>query len=220
MSTYDSGKPVYKAGTQSEDDPFKFIMSTPAVDRMGDIVEQDWDLRAFRKNPIALWAHKHDSVIGTWKGVKVVDNALQGTLQLAEKGTSRLIDMLRSLIEQRILRAVSVGFLPHKYEALDEDDPWGGYLLSDNELMECSLVSVPANPEALSLAKGLNCGSDLDRFLLSGVDKEIYVPAVKQLGTPKSSLANIGCPSVSVVQDNVSITRHDTKRISTLDVFK
>lgn len=147
---------IYKAGEQADYDPYDFVMSTDHVDRVGDIVEQDWDLRAFRKNPIALWAHQSDAPIGTWEKVAVRENRLIGRINLAEKGTSDLIDTLRSLIEQRILKAVSVGFLPREMEPLDEDDPWGGYRLANNELMECSLCSIPANPHAISLAKSLD----------------------------------------------------------------
>ena len=139
-------KIVRKIGRQSDADPFEFVLSTNIRDRVGDIVEQDWVLENFLANPIALWRHDDGSPIGTWESLRVKKNQLLGTLELAEKGTSELIDFLRSMIEQRILKAVSVGFHPGKYEALDEDNPWGGLRLSENELLEASLVSVPANP--------------------------------------------------------------------------
>ena len=151
-------KEIFKAGEQSASDPFEFVMSTDSVDRMGDIVEQDWKLAAFRANPVALFSHRSDQPIGVWERVRVEGNKLVGRLKLAEKGTSELIDTLRSLIEQRILRAVSVGFRPGEAEPLDEKAPWNGYRLSKNELFECSLVSVPANAAALSLAKSLDAG--------------------------------------------------------------
>ncbi len=154
-------KQVFKAGTQSATDPYTFVMSTASVDRMGDIVEQDWKLSAFRKNAVALWQHNADQPIGTWENVRVEAGKLMGRLRMAEKGTSDLIDTLRSLIEQRVLKAVSVGFKPGKVEPLDEKDPWGGLRLAANELFECSLVSVPANAEALSVAKSLTHGRSI-----------------------------------------------------------
>lgn len=159
---------IFKAGHQSapgtEYTPYDYIMSSAIVDRVGDIVEQDWDLRAFRANPMALYGHEHSAPIGTWSKVRVVEDQLIGRLSMAEKGTSELIDMVRSLIDQRILRAVSVGFRPRNAEPLDEDNPWGGYRLSGNELLECSVVTVPANPQALSMVKTLR--KDLQKFLL------------------------------------------------------
>jgi HK97 family phage major capsid protein/HK97 family phage prohead protease len=147
---------IYKAGTQSASDPYEFVMSSSARDRVGDIVEQDWSLKDFKRNPIALWMHQSSQPIGVWERVRVEGNKLIGRLKLAEKGTSELIDTLRSLVEQRVLRAVSVGFRAGKAEPLDEKNPWEGYRLSENSLFECSLVSIPANSEALSLAKGLS----------------------------------------------------------------
>lgn len=147
---------IEKTGVQSKEDPFKFVMSTSAVDRMGDIVVQDWDLKAFKSNPIALFNHNSNFPVGTWERVKVVDGKLQGFLKLAMAGTSKIVDEMRSLLEQRILKTVSVGFMAGDAEPLDPKDPWGGAKLSNNSLMECSLVSVPANSQALLATKSLS----------------------------------------------------------------
>ncbi|MGB5567554.1 MAG: phage major capsid protein, partial [Acidimicrobiia bacterium] len=146
-----------KISTKAADaraDPFQFTLSTPTVDRYGDIVRAPWRLSAFRKNPVALWGHdSHALPVGTWEDVKVDDGGnLTGRLKLAARETSEFIGALWSLIEQGVLKAVSVGFIPHEAEPLDEDDPWGGYALSDNELLEVSLVNIPANAEALAVA--------------------------------------------------------------------
>lgn len=149
-------KIVYKVGIQSADDPMEFVMSTNSVDRHGDIVEQSWDLKHFKDNPIALFGHTHSFPIGTWERVRVSGGKLIGKLKLAARGTSDRIDEIRSLVEQRILKAVSVGFIPGEEEALDEDKPWKGLRLMNNQLMECSLVSVPANPDAIATGKALS----------------------------------------------------------------
>ena len=123
-----------------------FVFSTADVDRDGDRVLQKWDLSDFMKNPIALAFHDHTQPIGTWEDVKVVGGMLQGTLKLAEVGTSAFIDSLHKLIDQDILKSVSVGF---RSNSVVEND-FGGYDLSDNYLWECSLVSIPANQNALA----------------------------------------------------------------------
>lgn len=170
---------ILKAGEQSADDPMEFVLSTDEVDRMGDIIVQDgWDLTSFVKNPIALWAHSSARPIGTWADVRVEGTRkkkLIGRLKLAKAGTSRLIDELRSLIEQRVLRAVSVGFQPKAYERIlgKDGNPTGGLRFLAADLMECSLVAVPANPGALSLAKSLDISDDtlIAAFAASGVDQ-------------------------------------------------
>ncbi len=175
-------KIIHKVGEQSAADPYEFVMSTASVDRMGDIVEQDWKLSAFRKNPIALWNHNSGQPIGRWEKVRVEAGKLVGRLKLAEAGTSELIDTLRSLVQQRILKAVSVGFKPGDYEPLDEKDPWGGLRLMKNELFECSLVSVPANAEALSVAKALTGRSIPDVISDETVALDLGRKAAEQLG--------------------------------------
>ena len=123
-----------------------FIFSTPDVDRDGDRVLQKWMLEDFKKNPIALAFHDHTQPIGTWENVKVVNGMLQGDLKLAEVGTSDFINSLHKLVDQNILKSVSVGF---RSNTINEND-FGGYDLSDNYLWECSLVSIPANQNALA----------------------------------------------------------------------
>lgn len=168
-----SDKVVKGLGTQvSKDDPFTFVMSNDSQDRMGDIVKQNWDLKSFTKNNIALWGHNSSEMpVGTWENVKVVGNQLIGQLKFAEKGTSEFIDTLRSLVSQGIIKAVSVGFVSHKQKPINKEQPWEGAYLDDNELFECSLCSIPANAEALIQAtKSLNVSSDV-KNMLSGNTK-------------------------------------------------
>lgn len=56
-----------------------------------------------------------------------------------------------SLLEQRVIRSVSVGFSVQKAEPItDENDKrTGGYRFLKSTLLEVSAVSVPANSEAL-----------------------------------------------------------------------
>lgn len=139
----------------------EFVLSDATVDRYGDsIVASGWDLTSFKKNPIALFAHSHDYPIGTWTNLRVEGEKLIGKLKLAERGTSARIDELISLVEQGILRAVSVGFMPKKSEPMNPDKPYAGQKYLKQELLETSLVSVPANPSALAIAKSINTSDE------------------------------------------------------------
>lgn len=143
--------PVFKAGHQKTDgSPFDFVLSDESVDRMGDVIRAGgWDLSSFKSNPIALFGHSHENIIGVWENVRVEGKKLLGTLKLAKPGTSTFIDTIRSLIEQHIIKAVSVGFQP--VEASPRKG--GGYDFVKASLHEVSVVAVPANPNALALAK-------------------------------------------------------------------
>src|SRR4030095_3596530 len=128
-------------------DAMEFVLSDNSVDRVGDVIEQNWELSAFRKNPIALFNHQRDHVIGSWAGVRVDGNRLLGKLQLAAEGTSELVDTVRKLVEKKCVRATSVGFMPLKTEKLTDEasEFWGQFRYLKSELLEASLVSVPAN---------------------------------------------------------------------------
>lgn len=164
---------VYRTATQSDSDPAEFVLSDETVDRYGDVIQADgWDLRHFRKNPIALFNHNSNAVIGRWDKVRVEGKRLLGKLVLAAAGTSRLVDEVRNHWEQGNLRAVSVGFRAIEKEPLKktdkDDDPFsfGPFRFLRSELVECSLVAVPANPNALPVGRSFVLPADIQRQLL------------------------------------------------------
>lgn len=131
----------------------EFVLSDATPDRYGDVIEATgWMLKEFESNPIALFNHNPDFPIGRWVNVKVVGGKLKGTLQMAPRGTSARIDELLNLVEAGILRAVSVGFLPVEYEQIGKGH---GSRYTKQQLVETSLVSIPANPNALAIAKSV-----------------------------------------------------------------
>jgi HK97 family phage prohead protease/HK97 family phage major capsid protein len=135
----------------------EFVLSDETVDRMGDVISSDgWELDDFKRNPIALFNHRSDFPIGKWRDLRVEDQQLRGHLVMAPKGTSDRIDELRRLIDAGILKAVSVGFRPiETMPRMDAAGHWLGDRYVRQELVETSLVSVPANPNALAVAKSL-----------------------------------------------------------------
>ncbi|MDX0230257.1 phage major capsid protein [Sinorhizobium meliloti] len=148
---------LFRAARQSENDPSEYILSDETVDRYGDVImASGWDLRHFGKsgNPIALFNHHSDEIIGVWENVRVEGRRLLGKLKLADEGTSPTVDKVRRLIKQGILKTVSVGFHAIEKEPLnDKADPfWGPFRYLKQELVECSVVSVPANPNAQQLS--------------------------------------------------------------------
>ncbi len=138
-----------------------YVLSDDTIDRMGDIIEPSgWDLKWFKRNPIALFGHDSKFPIGSWKNVRVEDGKLMADLAPAQRGTSARIDEIVSLIEQDVLRATSVGFMPLEYEPIDKAKPFGGQRFIRTQLLETSIVSVPANPAALHLAKSMNISDE------------------------------------------------------------
>lgn len=137
-----------------------FIISTDEKDRYNEVVEQNWDLEHYKANPIVLFGHN------SWEAEAVMGKAIdittekdgdrtitKGTVQFAEEGTSKTADTVWSLVKQGILKTVSVGFIPHTFKDGDKDTGVD-QILSDNELLEFSIVPIPANPKAVALAFG------------------------------------------------------------------
>ena len=136
-----------------------FVISTDEIDRMFEIVEQSWQLDNYKKNPIVLFGHdssKPGYVVGCATEIhsdKEGDkNITIGTVQFAEEGTSSDADTVWKLVKQGILRTVSVGFIPHTFKAIKNEDGSETTVLADNELLEFSIVPIPANPSAVALA--------------------------------------------------------------------
>jgi len=161
------------AAPPPSDDPLEYVMSDGSVDRMGDVLDPDgWRLDAFRRNPVALFGHDARFPIGKWRDVGVRKGQLTGWLELLDPVTDRLRE-IHVAVKAGVLRAVSVGFHSDNFEPLKD----GGIRFLEQELVECSLVSVPANANALAVAKSLGI-SPQGQNLIFGVhaDEERAAP--------------------------------------------
>jgi Phage head maturation protease len=125
----------------------RVIASTAREDREGDIIEVGgWDLAAFRRNPVVLFNHDPSKPIGRCVDIGVVSGRLEATVEFPPVGTSPLADEVHSLVRHGAVSALSVGFLPRETKPI----PGGrGLRIMKAELLELSLVSVPANPDCL-----------------------------------------------------------------------
>ncbi len=176
-------------------DTLEFVMSDDSVDRMGDIIEQSgWQLANFKKNPIALFGHNSSFIVGNWKNVRVVGNQLVGQMDLMPPVSDRLREV-HAAIAGGVLRAVSVGFrpLPGQTEPI-EGSKVGGVRFLKSELVECSLVAVPANPNALQRAKELNLSSEIMSLIFGKTANE---GQLNRVGTPGKPASNPRNPSQS-----------------------
>lgn len=169
--------------------PLEFVMSDDSVDRMGDVVDQSsWQLANFKRNPIALFGHNSSFIVGNWKNVRVVGNQLLGQVELLPPVSERLHEV-HSAIAAGVLRAVSVGFRPGQTEPI-EGSKVGGVRFLKSELFECSLVSVPANANALRIAKELNLSGETMSLIFGKTANEGRDNPAGPPGKPASSPRN------------------------------
>lgn len=162
-----------------------FVISDGSLDRHGTRINpKGWDLRNFKKNPIALFGHDSRFPIGMWSNIRTEGDKLVATLKLAAKGTSDRIDEIISLVEQGVLRATSVGFNVIKFGTAGKDE----FDFLEQELLETSVVSVGSNTNALAKARALN----VSRETLSLVFGE---PANERRETARNPGATAANPS-------------------------
>lgn len=155
------GQTVFKALKLPEErdgELIQFVVSTPTRDRYGDVVAPDWKLENYRANPVVFYNHSAHSVIGRAHDVRLdKDRRLLADLEFLPRGMSAEADLVQDLIRAKFLHATSIGFLPEKQSAMrDDDGGLTGFRYTGNELLEISVVGIPANPEALAFVKGLN----------------------------------------------------------------
>ena len=136
-----------------------FVASTAAPDRAGDIVEQDWELAQFASNPVILWAHRYDLPPVGKGAVEVRDGVLYVRVSWDTASESGA-EVMRQ-VKQGYLSAVSVGFRPGETVSrrmLEDGDPRkgaDGYVYRRNQLLEVSVVPVPANAQATVVSRSV-----------------------------------------------------------------
>ncbi len=184
---------VQKASAGRIADTQTFVLTTETADRVGDIVMlKGLDTSNFKNNPVALVHHRMgDFPVGIWKNLRIHGDALLADLTLAAKGTSQMADLARSLIEQGILRAVSVTFKPNEAEPLKPR----GMRFTKSELLEASLVSVPMNPRAVMVAKSLGMSDEQISQFFDAPSSAINDTAMS--GNPQETIARAKAAIIS-----------------------
>jgi HK97 family phage prohead protease len=133
-----------------------FIISTESVDRMTDVVSLGgWKTANWQRNPVVLWGHD-DSIPAIGRGTKlrIQDKELRSTAIFAERDIYPLADTIFQLIKAKFISAASVGFIPLKLRPAGGDRKFGVDFI-EQELLEWSVVNIPANPECLSQARSM-----------------------------------------------------------------
>jgi len=161
-------KQSIEAFTEIVDGKMIAIASDDSIDRMGDSLEIDrWELKNFKKNPILLAGHQNfpEYVVGVAKNIKTEGNKL--IFEPIFHGITELSKNLEKMVTEGFIKAWSVGFIPN---ALMEKDNKN----ARNELLEISLVAVPANANAL-MVSAKSYGDSVKKEVEEWVDKSVEV---------------------------------------------
>ncbi len=181
------GEAMCLRAMKPEERSASFVASTEAIDSHGDIIEQaSWQLDHFKANPIVLYGHNSRELpIGKATDVAVKNGQLEATIKFASAEANPRAEEVWRLVQEGILKAVSVGFLPTNgnYEVRDGKDV---FVWRQPILKEISVVPVPANHEALARIKAAFAADhDSETQALPGnetsnAEKEVHVD-VKEL---------------------------------------
>jgi len=138
--------------TKAENEDEFFIegyASKTNLDRDMEIIPSSAiDIENFQKNPIILYQHQRNEPCGKAVSIEKREDGLWLKVLISKTATK-----IKTLIDEGILRAFSVGFRIKKYDFNDA----GILIYEDIELTETSLVSVPCNQNSLfSLCKSYN----------------------------------------------------------------
>ena len=134
--------------------------STTDIDRMNDVIPSAvWEkgISNYLKNPIILSQHDHDDPIG-----RMVDYRIDSKGLWVKARISAAADEVYGLVKDGVVTAFSVGFrvIDAAYDAATEL-----FVIKELELVEISVVSIPANQNTLfSLSKAFSDADEYKKF--------------------------------------------------------
>lgn len=144
--------------------------NTITRDRAGDVIPADtWSkgtaLENYFKNPILLAFHNHSMPIGKVLEIEVREFGLYVRAKVSQAAGN-----IYGLIKDGILSTFSVGFMIKDAEYDHKTDT---YFITDVELTEISVVSVPCNQDStFSVAKSIESSTEYENFKKNFIQEE------------------------------------------------
>ena len=177
---------AFKKGTKSL--KIAGYANTTVKDRAGDVVTAEaWakGVENFRRNPVLLYQHKHDCPIGKVEKIQVDKKGLyvEGMISEAAEKTHGV----QTLVKDGALKSFSVGFRVKDGKYNREDD---SMYITDVELLEISVVSVPCNQDSLfSIRKSFESEKDYKEFV--DTLEEVSQDEIKMMRSIKAGITDV-----------------------------
>lgn len=214
--------PVESKVVDAEAGIYEAWVSTESVDRDGDVLLADGaEVENYAKNPIVLFGHNYrDAGAVVAKALQIDKMPGQGIklmFQFLERGVSQAADLVHDLWKRRFLNAMSVGFIPKKWERRTDENGEElrrGYLFTEWEILEGSIVSVPANQDALRLAYGKIYDRETIEMVFEGEEDKTVIPARDEGKAPEDEAWARPTLSDFTDKDPGDITDSEWRRIA------
>lgn len=148
---------IEEVKASKDDNTIEFIASKEVADRDREIVSiKGIDLKNYKKNPVVLFSHQRGELpIGKAVGITKSGDSLKMKVEFADEATYPFAHQVYKLIKGGYLNAVSIGFSPD-YDSITYDEKKNTRTFNKVELFEVSVVTVPANADALATGKSIN----------------------------------------------------------------
>ena len=143
------------------------IITTASLDRQGDVVEPGGaDVANFMRNPVVLADHDYSihSIIGRASKLEIGGDSITATTTFAK---TDLGQQALTLVKSGMARGWSIGFRPIEHESIKDDKgALKGFRYKKWELLEYSLVAIPANPDAVmnAVKRGIISENNMNIF--------------------------------------------------------
>lgn len=137
----------------TEERTFEAVITTKNIDRDQEVViAEGIDYKSYLTNPVVLWNHNFDKVIGTALSVRKYKDEIRAKVKFVDNDDDA--DKVYNLVKQGALRGLSIGFIVKDYRQPTSADlkEYGKDLrgvITKAELYEFSVVTVPSNRESL-----------------------------------------------------------------------
>ena len=138
----------------------EFIISSETKDRAGHkLLVNRWDLVNYKDNGVVGYQHNvwgagmctdpdPDFMLGPGKAWKA-DNVLEGSVKFEPESINPLAEKIFQKVLHGTLKSASVGLVETNEDQSYTDEKDGAYVLGGQELVEWSIVNIPANPDAI-----------------------------------------------------------------------
>jgi len=148
------------------------LITNATVDRAGDSIDPTGaDVSNYLRNPVVMADHAYgiDGIIGTSQAVEITKDGIFARTKFHDK--TQLARDAWELVKAGVAKAWSVGFRPTEHESIKDDKGvFKGFRFKKWELLEYSLVAIPANPDIVmsAVSKGM-VHQDMVPYLFAGV---------------------------------------------------